>query len=130
MCEKNLERKQLSLFPNDEDDILEETIVDNDIDDDSLITDDTDNIIVSASKRKKRSKKKKVVEKICKTCGRDIIKNENRDMLRFTNTYHQLSAKNYCDEHIMSHKDHSCKPSWCGDCGFLMKYEIVVKYDK
>ena len=130
MCKKNFEGKQLSLLPPDEDDILEETIVDNDIDDDSLITDDTDNIIVSASKRKKRSKKKKVVEKICKTCGEDIIKNENRDMLRFTNTYHQLSAKNYCDEHIMSHKDHSCKPSWCGDCGFLMKYEIVVKYDK
>ena len=129
MCEKNFEGKQLSLFPTDEDDILEETIVDDDISDDSSITDDKDNIVVSASKRKKRSKKKKVIKKICKSCGRDIIKNENRDMLRFTNTYHQLSAKNYCDEHLMSYKDHECKPCWCGDCGFLIKYEIIVKYD-
>ena len=123
MCEKNFEGKQMSLFPADEDDILEETIVDNDI------NDDIDDTIVKVSKRKKRSKKKKVVKKICKSCGRDIIKNENRDMLRFTNTYHQLSAKNYCDEHLMSYKDHECKPCWCGDCGFLIKYEIIVKYD-
>ena len=123
MCEKNFEGKQLSLLPPDEDDILEETIVDNDI------NDDIDDTIVKVSKRKKRSKKKKVVKKICKSCGRDIIKNEDRDMLRFTNTYHQLSAKNYCDEHLMSYKDHECKPCWCGDCGFLIKYEIIVKYD-
>ena len=123
MCEKNFEGKQMSLFPADEDDILEETIVDNDI------NDDIDDTIVKVSKRKKRSKKKKVVKKICKSCGRDIIKNEDRDMLRFTNTYHQLSAKNCCEEHTMSYKDHSCKPSWCGDCGFLVKYEIIVKYD-
>ena len=123
MCEKNFEGKQMSLFPADEDDILEETIIDNDI------NDDIDDTIVKTSKRKKRSKKKKVVKKICKSCGRDIIKNENRDMLRFTNTYHQLSAKNYCDEHLMSYKDHECKPCWCGDCEFLVKYEIIVKYD-
>ena len=128
MCEKNFEGKQMSLLPDDKDDILEETIVDSDVNDD-LITDDKDNIVVGVSKRKKRSKKKKVVKKICKSCGRDIIKNENRDMLRFTNTYHQLSAKNYCDEHTMSYKDHSCKPCWCGDCEFLVKYEIIVKYD-
>jgi len=123
MCEKNFEGKQMSLFPADEDDILEEIIIDNDI------NDDIDDTIVKVSKRKKRSKKKKVIKKICKSCGRDIIKNENRDMLRFTNTYHQLSAKNYCDEHMMSYKDHSCKPCWCGDCEFLVKYEIIVKYD-
>ena len=123
MCKKNFEGKQMNLLPADEDDILEETIVDNDI------NDDIDDTIVKVSKRKKRSKKKKVAKKICKSCGRDIIKNENRDMLRFTNTYHQLSAKNYCDEHIISYKDHKCKPSWCGDCGFLVKYEIIVKYD-
>ena len=123
MCEKNFKRKQLSLFPFDEDDINDETIVDSDI------NDDIEDTILKPSKRKKRSKKKKTIKKICKSCGRDIIKNEDRDMLRFTNTYHQLSAKNYCDEHIMSYKDHSCKPCWCGDCGFLMKYEIIVKYE-
>ena len=127
MCEKNFEGKQLSLFPFDEDDINEETIVDNDINDDNLITDNKDNIVVGASKRKKRSKK---TTKTCKTCYRDIIQNENRDMLRFTNAYHQLSAKNYCKEHQTSHSDHKCKPHWCGDCGFLLNYEIRINFDK
>jgi len=130
MCEKNFEGKQLSLLPDDEDDILEETIVDNDIDDESLITDDEDNIVVDASKRKKRSKKKKTTTKSCKTCYRDIIENENRDMLRFTNTYHQLSAKNYCKTHETSHSDHKCKPHWCGDCGFLIKYIVTIDHSK
>ena len=115
MCEKNFERKQLSLLPNDEDDILEEIIVDNDVD---------DTIEEVTIKSKKRSKKK-----ICKTCGEDIIQNENRDLLRFDNTYHQLRAKEYCKEHKTSHGG-KCKPSWCGDCGFLMKYEIIVQHDK
>ena len=128
MCEKNFEGKQLSFFPFDEDDINDETIVDNDIDDDSLITDDKDNIVVSASKRKKRSKK--ITSKTCKTCYRDIIENENRDMLRFTNAYHQLSAKNYCDEHEASHSNHKCKPHWCGDCGYLIKYDVEIEFER
>ena len=127
MCKKNFDRKQMSLFPFDEDDINDETIVDNDIDNDNDITDDKDNIVVSASKRKKRSKK---TTKSCKTCHRNIIENENRDMLRFTNTYHQLSAKNYCKEHETSHGDHKCKPHWCGDCGFLLSYQISINFDK
>ena len=130
MCEKNLERKQMRLFPFDEDDINEETIVDNDIDNDSLITDDKDNIVVGASKRKRRSKKKKTTQKICKTCGEDIIQNEDREVLRFTNTYHQLSAINYCKEHVIKSSNHKCKPSWCGECGFLMKYEISINFNK
>ena len=129
MCKKNFKGKQLSLFPFDEDDINEETIVDNDINDDNLITDDKDNIVVGASKRKKRSKKK-TTNKTCKTCHRNIIENENRDMLRFTNTYHQVSAKNYCKEHETSHTDHKCKPHWCGDCGFLLSYQISINFDK
>ena len=127
MCKKNFDRKQMSLFPFDEDDINDETIVDNDIDNDNDITDDKDNIVVGASKRKKRSKK---TTKSCKTCHRNIIENENRDMLRFTNTYHQLSAKNYCKEHETSHSDHKCKPHWCGDCGFLLSYQISINFDK
>ena len=129
MCKKNFEGKQLSFFPFDEDDINDETIVDNDINDDNLITDDKDNIVVGASKRKKRSKKK-TTSKSCKTCYRDIIENENRDMLRFTNTFHQVSAKNYCNTHETSHTDHKCKPHWCGDCGFLLSYEISINFDK
>ena len=122
MCEKNLERKQMSLFPFDEDDINEETIIDSDV------NDDIDDTILKPSKRKKRSKK--TTSKSCNTCHRDIIKNEDRDMLRFTNTYHQLSAKNYCKEHETSHSDHKCKPHWCGDCGFLLNYEIRINFDK
>ena len=114
----------MSLFPFEEDDINEEIIIDNDI------NDDIDDTIVKPSKRKKRSKKKKTTSKTCNTCYRDIIENENRDMLRFTNAYHQLSAKNYCDEHEASHSNHKCKPHWCGDCGFLLSYKISINYDK
>ena len=124
MCEKNFEGKVLSPPSSDEDDILEETIIDNDV------KDDLKEVIIEPPKPKKRSKKKKTIQKICKTCGEDIIQNEDRDVLRFTNTYHQLSAKNYCKEHVIKSSNHKCKPSWCGECGFLMKYEIVVKYDK
>ena len=118
----------MSLFPFDEEDLNEETIVDDDITDDSSITDDKDNIVVGASKRKKRSKK--TITKSCNSCYRDIIKNEDRDMLRFTNTYHQISAENYCKTHEASHSDHKCKPHWCGDCGFLLNYEISINFDK
>ena len=76
---------------------------------------------------KKRFKKKK---KICKTCAIDIIENENRDTLKYSDTYHQLSAKEYCKEHEISHSDHKCKPSWCGDCGFLIQYDIMIDWEK
>ena len=124
MSEKIFEGKQMSLFPFEEDDINEEIIIDNDI------NDEIDDNIVKPPKRKKRSKKKKTTSKSCKSCYRDIIENENRDMLRFTNAYHQLSAKNYCDEHTTSHSNHKCKPHWCGDCGFLLSYKISINYDK
>ena len=124
MSKKIFEGKQMSLFPFDEDDINEETIIDNDI------NDDIDDTIVKPSKRKKRSKKKKTTSKTCNTCYRDIIENENRDMLRFTNTFHQVSAENYCKTHETSHSDHKCKPHWCGDCGFLLSYQISINFDK
>ena len=75
------------------------------------------------SKKRKKARK----SKICGTCGENIEKNENKDALRYTNTFHQVMTKNYCDEHERSHKEHTCKPSWCGDCGFLMKYEIEIQ---
>ena len=127
MCEKNLERKQMSLFPNDEDDINEETIVDNDIDDDSLITDDKDNIVVDSSKRKRRSKKKR---KFCKNCNQDVISLKIRDSLRYNNKEHQRMAKEYCKEHETSHSESTCKPHWCGDCGYLINYEVEIDFDK
>ena len=73
---------------------------------------------------------KKTKKKICKTCAGDIIENENRDVLRYSDTYHQLSAKEYCSRHEISHSDHKCKPSWCGDCGFLIQYDIMIDWEK
>ena len=73
---------------------------------------------------------KKVKKNICKTCSRDIIENEDRDQLRYTNTYHQLNAKEYCSGHEISHSEHKCKPHWCGDCGFLIKYDIEIDWEK
>ena len=64
---------------------------------------------------------------ICTTCGEHIIENENKDALRYQNTFHQVQTKQYCDDHESKYTGHKCKPSWCGDCGFLMKYEIEIK---
>jgi len=117
----------MSPSPNDENDINEEAIVDDEINDGSIITDDKDNIVVSASKRKKRSKKKK---KICKTCNQDTISLKKRGVMRYNNTYDQELAKEYCKEHEMSYSNHKCKPHWCGDCGYLIRYDIEIDYDK
>ena len=78
--------------------------------------------------KKKRSKK--VKHKICKTCGEDIVSNGDRGMFMFNDTYHQLKAKEYCEKHESNYSNHKCKPHWCGDCGFLMNYEITVNYKK
>tara|TARA_Y100000310_G_scaffold234772_1_gene237795 strand:- start:644 stop:1009 length:366 start_codon:yes stop_codon:yes gene_type:complete len=114
MCEKNFEGKQLSLLP--EDDIEEETIINDEIKEETI-------------KPKKRSTKK-VTEKICKTCGEDIISNENRNVYRYMDVYAQLQAKEYCKDHEAKYSDHKCKPHWCGDCGFLTKYEITINFKK
>ena len=108
MCEKNLEGKVLS--PPSDGDI-----------DESYPKDWEE---VEPKKKKKRSKPKK---KICSTCGGDILENEMRGMLMFQDTYHQLQARDYCEEHERVYSDHKCKPHWCGDCGYLSNYEIVVK---
>jgi hypothetical protein len=74
--------------------------------------------------KKKRVKARK--SKICTTCNEHIIENEDRDALRFTNTFHQLQTKQYCDSHESTYHGHKCKPHWCGDCGFLMNYDIEI----
>ena len=78
------------------------------------------------SKTKKRSSKKKIKLKFCDTCNQDILSNEERDAYMFKNTYHQLRAKEYCEKHISSYTNHKCKPHWCGDCGYLINYEIEL----
>ena len=126
MCEKNFKGKVLSSPSDNKDDINEETIIDNDV------KTDVDDVIVKPPEKKKRSitRRRKTKKRICKTCGQDILENEKRDMLMYKDTYHQLQAKEYCKEHEMSHSDHKCKPNWCGDCDYLINYEIIINFDK
>ena len=81
------------------------------------------------SKTKRRSRKI-VKTKFCKTCHQDILENEKREMLMFIDTYHQFIAKDYCKEHEAVYSDHKCKPHWCGDCNYLVKYEIELQERK
>ena len=84
------------------------------------------------SKTKKRSlkKKAKATTKFCKTCGQDILSNEIRDMFMYKDTYHQLQVKEYCEEHELVYSSHKCKPHWCGDCDYLIDYEITIDHSK
>ena len=82
---------------------------------------------MSDTSKKKRSKKK---SKICNTCNQDILSNEMRNMYMYKNTYHQLKVREYCEEHEATYNSHKCNPSWCGDCDYLIKYEITIDFDK
>ena len=81
---------------------------------------------IKKTKKKKRSPKR---IKVCKSCSRNITKLQKRDLMRYTNKYDQELAKEYCKEHERAYSDHSCKPHWCGDCGYLIKYDVVVNHD-
>ena len=78
-------------------------------------------------KKKKRSKKEKKISKYCLTCGQNILKNEIRESYMYKDTYHQLKVKKYCKEHEHMYSDHKCKPNWCGDCDYLINYQIEVQ---
>ena len=80
-------------------------------------------------KKKKRSSKN-LKTKICKTCGQDILQNEIRNMFMYKDTYHQSQVKEYCKQHELSHSNHKCKPDWCGDCDYLMGYQIEIQTGK
>jgi len=135
MCEKNLEGKVLS--PPSNDDIEKETIVndelvDNDIEEETIVKPKKRSYKKSGKteKKKRRSRKTKKYSDICKTCHQDILENEKREMLMFIDTYHQFLAKDYCKEHEAVYSDHKCKPHWCGDCNYLVKYEIEIQKGK
>ena len=81
------------------------------------------------SKTKRRSSNKKKT-KFCKTCHQDILENEIRDMLMYKDTYHQLQTKEYCERHEFTYSNHKCKPHWCGDCDYLIRYEIEIQTGK
>lgn len=82
--------------------------------------------IMSPPSKTKRSSRKIAKTKFCKTCHQDILENEKRDMLMYKDTYHQLQVREYCKEHEAVYSDHKCKPHWCGDCDYLVKYEIEL----
>jgi len=118
MCKKNFEGKILSPPPSD--DIEEETIINDEIEEE----------IIKPKKRSRKARKNKYLTKICKTCGQDILSNEKRDMFMFHDTYHQLQTKDYCEDHERVYSDHKCKPHWCGDCGYLVNYQIEIQKGK
>ena len=111
----------MSLFPFDESDINEETIIDSDV------NDDIEDTILKPSKRKKRSKKK---YKHCGTCEQNITLLKKNDGLKYNNKYHQVMVKDYCKEHEDRHSEHKCKPHWCGDCDYLIKYDIEITHEQ
>ena len=82
----------------------------------------------SSNKTRKRSPKNKT--KICQTCGQDILQNEIRKMYMYKDTYHQLRTKEYCDVHEAAYSHHKCKPNWCGDCDYLINYQIEIQEEK
>ena len=118
MCEKNFDGKEMSLFPKDElDDVVE----------DMLINDESDEVVIRTSKRKKRSKSK---YKHCGTCEQNITLLKKNDGLRYNNKYHRVMVKDYCKNHETSYSYHKCKPHWCGDCEFLIKYIVKIDHSK
>ena len=115
----------MSPSSTNEDDINDETIIDSEINDDIISE------IVKKPKKKKRSyKRKKTTTKICKTCGQDILENEARRGLMYKDTYHQVQVKNYCEDHEQRYTNHKCKPNWCGDCDYLINYDITIDHSK
>jgi hypothetical protein len=81
-------------------------------------------------KRRARNSREPIADKYCDSCHQNITENEQRDMLRVTSGFDKRSAKNYCKEHELSYSDQKCKPIWCGDCKYLIKYEITINWKK
>ena len=84
----------------------------------------------SPTTKKRSSRRPKPKVKHCKTCGQDILQNEIRNMFMYKNTYHQSQVKEYCDRHELSYSNHKCKPDWCGDCDYLIGYQIEIQKGK
>ena len=81
-------------------------------------------------KKRARNSRESTADKYCDSCNQNITEYEKRDVLRVTNRYDKKLAKNYCKEHELSHSEHKCKPIWCNDCRYLIKYEITVNWKK
>ena len=80
--------------------------------------------------RNSRNSRNSTADKYCDSCNQNITENEKRDIYMKHDTYHQLHAKAYCKEHEQHYGDHKCKPIWCDDCRYLIKYEITVNWKK
>ena len=78
----------------------------------------------------KKRDRNSTADKHCNSCKGNITEHEKRDMLRRKRRIDREMAKEYCKEHERSHSDQSCKPLWCSDCGYLIKYEVTVHWNK
>ena len=81
-------------------------------------------------KKVKKRARNSSADKYCDSCNQNITENEKRDIYMKHDTYHQLHAKEYCKEHEQRYGDHKCKPIWCDDCRYLIKYEVIVNWKK
>ena len=111
MWEKNFGRKVLSLSPDD----------DNFGD---CINDDDDAVTVKETKRSKR--KKRSADEHCDTCDQNITLKKKRNSLNCKDSYLRKLAQESCEDHEDKYSNHKCTPHWCGDCGFLIKYEVIL----
>ena len=81
-------------------------------------------------KKRERNSRESSADKYCDSCNQNITENEKRDALRVTSGFDKRATKNYCKEHELSYSDHKCKPIWCDDCKYLIKYEITIDHSK
>ena len=81
-------------------------------------------------KKRARNSRESTADKYCDSCNQNITEYEKRNMLCVTNRYDKKLAKAYCKEHEQRYGDHKCKPIWCNDCRYLIKYEVTVNWKK
>ena len=65
----------------------------------------------------------------CSSCFRDT-KELLGSILNFHNSNDKSMAEQYCENHNTKYIGHKCKPHWCGDCGFHIKYVVEIDHAK
>tara|TARA_Y100000310_G_C20483634_1_gene715868 strand:+ start:548 stop:832 length:285 start_codon:yes stop_codon:yes gene_type:complete len=86
--------------------------------------------ITAKPKSVKKRERNSIVDEYCDSCEGNITEYKKRNVLRKKLKRDREMTKEYCKEHERSHSDQSCKPLWCSDCGYLIKYEVIVHWDK
>jgi hypothetical protein len=62
---------------------------------------------------------------VCPSCQRDTKELLNL-ALNWLLSEEKEMAEDYCEQHEDKYSNHKCKPHWCGDCGYIINYEIEV----